>query len=41
MYITPVKGWGFEYLHLYYPKRVVLTNGLDCEVGYGLLDISP
>ena len=41
-YEAPVKDWGLEYLHRYYPKPVVkVTNGLDCEVGYGLLDISP
>ena len=37
----PVKGWGLQYLHHYSPKLVVNpTNGLNYEVGYGILDIS-
>ena len=28
-----MKCWGLEYIHQYYPRRVVKpTNGLDCEV---------
>ena len=32
-----MKCKGLEYLRHYYPKQALkLTNGLDCEVGYGL-----
>ena len=37
----PCEGCSLEYLHNYYPKRVVKVDcGLDCGVGYGLLDVS-
>ena len=39
-YIPPVIGRGLVHLHCYYSMRE-LTNGFCCEVGYGLLDISP
>ena len=40
LFTPPCEGFGLEYPNLYYRKSEK-PNGLDCEVSYGLLDISP